>query len=112
MKDRTAISLKKDIEYINEKYGDHPAFYKYNNKPLYYVYDSYLIKDYEWAKVFKKNGESSIRGTKNDCIVISLYLGTQYDDFIIKSGFDGIYTYFASIGFTYGSTPSNSFNKF
>lgn len=40
--------------------------------------------------------------------MISLYLDkVQSNDFVLNSGFDGIYTYFASVGFTMASNYNN-----
>jgi hypothetical protein len=96
-----------DIKYIIDKYSSHESFYKYNNKPLFYIYDSYLISENEWKEIFKENGKYSIRNTKYDSFIISLYLKKNQNEFIINSGFNGIYTYFASTGFTEGSTLEN-----
>lgn len=104
-KQRSALSTKNDIEYIIQKYGNHPSFYRYKGKPMFYIYDSYLINN--WDTILSPNAKDTIRGTSIDSYMISLYLGDQYKNFIIQSNFDGIYTYFASIGFTQGSTPSN-----
>ena len=61
---RSALSTAENIQYIVEKYGDHPAFYRTpdTNRPLFFVYDHYLIKSTDWAKVLKSNGANSIRG--------------------------------------------------
>lgn len=104
---RDALSTKKDIIYIIDKFGSSSSLFKMNGKPLFYVYDSYLTPASEWEKVLSKKGKHSIRGTKYDSIFIGLYLNQQTEKFIIDGHFDGIYTYFASTGFTYGSTPQN-----
>jgi len=53
------------------------------------------------------DSESTIRKTHLDGIFIGLWT-TMFDgEFLVKSGFDGFYTYFASDGFAYGSTTSN-----
>lgn len=107
-KDRTALSTLTDIKYIIDKYSNLPAFFKTENgKPMFYVYDSYLIKAEEWATILSPNGKNTIRGTKYDSVMISLYLDKNSEKFILNSHFDGIYTYFASKGFTYGSNPQN-----
>ena len=104
---RTAISTIKMIKYIINKYGSHNAFYKYNNKPLFYIYDSYLISKEEWSDVLGSNTSLSIRGTKYDSIFIGLWVEKNEELFFNESGFDGFYTYFASDGFTFGSTKKN-----
>lgn len=101
----------KDVmAYIIDKYGRHPAFYrdeKRGNKPMFYVYDSYLVAPKDWATVLSSDGGNTIRGTACDAVVIGLYV-KQHDDAAILAGhFDGFYTYFATDRFTYGSTIAN-----
>nr|CAB3263610.1 glycoprotein endo-alpha-1,2-mannosidase [Phallusia mammillata] len=110
-KGRTAQSVGDDIKYINNKYGNHPAFYKTNhphkpdksNLPLIYIYDSYQILPDDWKILLGEDGSTSIRGTKNDAIVIGLLVEKKHSEDILTGGFDGFYTYFASSGFSYGS---------
>jgi glycoprotein endo-alpha-1,2-mannosidase len=53
------------------------------------------------------DGLTTIRNTALDGVFIGLWT-TRFDgEFMVKSGFDGFYTYFASDGFAYGSTTSN-----
>ena len=42
------------------RYGKHPSFYRYNNLPLVYIYDSYLTPGKEWANIFQPQGESTV----------------------------------------------------
>ena len=75
--------------------------------PLFYIYDSYLIKSDDWKDVLLPQGSSTVRGTELDGIFIGLLLDDK-DKFELKaSGFDGFYTYFAADGFTFGSTSSH-----
>ena len=57
---RTASTVKRDIEYIVDTYGDHPAFYRYHGKPLVYIYDSYHIEPDEWAELLTPSGSYSV----------------------------------------------------
>ncbi len=114
---RSALSVKSDIEYILRNYGSSKAFYRYSSSdpkqtkskglPMFYVYDSYLIEPSEWAKVLSPSGEHTLRNTPNDAIVIGLYVKEGHDTFMEDGCFDGFYTYFATEGFTYGSTSKN-----
>ena len=104
---RTALSTIDAVKYIINKYGNHNAFYKYEEKPLFYIYDSYLISKEDWATVLKTDGKYSIRETHYNSIFIGLWVEEKDSIFFIKSGFDGFYTYFASNGFTFGSTSKN-----
>lgn len=107
---RNASTVKTDIEYILKNYGESPAFYRieaYQNRPLFYVYDSYLTPAEEWATVLSSEGADTIRGTDADALVIGLYVKEEDHRFMKIGHFDGFYTYFATEGFTYGSTPSH-----
>uniref|UniRef100_A0A915CF32 Glycoprotein endo-alpha-1,2-mannosidase n=1 Tax=Parascaris univalens TaxID=6257 RepID=A0A915CF32_PARUN len=118
---RNASTLRRDIEYIVKSYGAHPALYKRlrsaskivaDNKkeeplPLLYFYDSYLVDINQWKMLTTPSGKFSVRGTTYDVIFIGLLVKSEDRYTLTESGFDGIYTYFASEGFTYGSTPSN-----
>ncbi|XP_060588378.1 glycoprotein endo-alpha-1,2-mannosidase-like isoform X2 [Ruditapes philippinarum] len=109
---RNHVTMKKNLEYIIRKYGNHSAFYRTNyrdkkNLPLIYIYDSYLVESYDWASILTKNGKESIRNTELDCIFIGLLVEHMHRDHVFESGFDGFYTYFATNMFTYGSTWKN-----
>ncbi|XP_077977773.1 glycoprotein endo-alpha-1,2-mannosidase-like [Glandiceps talaboti] len=107
-KERDDSMLHDDMKYLITTYGKHPAFYKYEWKgkqlPLIYVYDSYLTKSTLWKRLLKPDGAHSIRGTDYDAVFIALLVELKHKTDIVSSGFDGFYTYFATSGFTYGST--------
>ncbi len=107
---RNARTTKAAIEYIIDTYGMHPAFYRsaaLDGKTFFFMYDSYLTTDKEWATLLLPGGDISIRNTKYDAIMIGLWVKKGEEEYFLNSGFDGFYTYFASEGFTYGSTVSN-----
>lgn len=104
---RSAKSVRENISSFIEKFGQHPAFYRFNDKPLFFLYDSYLTPAKEWAELLKPGGSITIRNTNLDSEIIGLWVGKGEEDYFLQSGMDGFYTYFASTGFTYGSTPSN-----
>uniref|UniRef100_A0A0N4ZH07 Glycoprotein endo-alpha-1,2-mannosidase n=1 Tax=Parastrongyloides trichosuri TaxID=131310 RepID=A0A0N4ZH07_PARTI len=126
---RTAESVANDIKYIIDTYGEHPAFYKMKPKkvevkkgslfekdakdiaqlerPVFYLYDSYLIDSSNWIHIASLNGSSTIRHTRYDSILIGLLVNENDKMEIVNAGFDGFYTYFASEGFSYGSTMNN-----
>ena len=99
--------FKEIVNYINSEYGNHPAFFRHNGKPFYYIYDSGKVKYPEWNKLLATDGELSIRNTPLDAIFIGHWERERDGGFITKSGFDGFYTYYASEGFMYGCTSSN-----
>merc|ERR1711862_60511 len=45
--------------------------------------------------------------SKYDCTVIALYVEKKDENLIVNGGFDGFYTYFGAVGFTFGSTLKN-----
>jgi len=102
------------LEYLHNNYGKHPALYKYNGKPLHYIYDSYKLRPGEWQKITDPDGELSVRNTALDAYLIGIFTLKTSGEVIRKAGFDGFYTYYASEGYMYGSTPSNwpSINEF
>ncbi|KAM4687253.1 glycoprotein endo-alpha-1,2-mannosidase isoform 1-T3 [Discoglossus pictus] len=108
-KNRDDHSTYNDIVYIIDKYGSHPAFYRYETStgkmlPLFYIYDSYLTSPETWTNLFTPSGSRSIRNTPYDGIFIGLLVEEKHKNDIRKGGFDGLYTYFATNGFSYGSS--------
>jgi glycoprotein endo-alpha-1,2-mannosidase len=103
---RNARTLQANIKYIIDRWGNHPAFYKPEGKPMFFVYDSYLLDKEEWTKLLTKEGEFSVRDTEYDGMYIGLALKKESLDDILASGFDGFYTYFGATGFTEASDPA------
>lgn len=111
-KGRNEKSVRDDIVHIIDSYGSHKGFYRYNINnyrwvPLFYVYDSYLTKQESWAKILKADGPDTIRGTKYDSVMIGLLVDMPHSSYTTVGGFDGMYSYFAANGFTYGSRWEN-----
>ncbi|MBN1806572.1 MAG: CinA family protein [Sedimentisphaerales bacterium] len=107
---RDAQTTKDVIVYIIDKYGSHPAFYRYgkdNPCPMFYIYDSYLSPAKQWKTILSPEGNRTIRNTKYDSIVIGLWVKENEHAFMTEGCFDGYYTYFSIDGFTYGSTIGN-----
>ncbi len=107
---RTIESVKEDVEYVISRYGHYSSFYRdvaRDNLPLFYVYDSYHIESYNWARLLTKKGDVTLRKTKYDGIFIGLWLHPQHGKVLQTGGFDGAYSYFATDGFSYGSTTQN-----
>ncbi|KNC55155.1 glycoprotein endo-alpha-1,2-mannosidase [Thecamonas trahens ATCC 50062] len=107
-KGRSADSLAADLAYIAATWGDSPALFRdpASGLPMHYVYDSYLLPAADWARLLTPAGDLSVRKTPADAIFLSLYLDRSSEPFVTTAGFDGIYTYFASNGFTDGSRSS------
>jgi molybdenum cofactor synthesis domain-containing protein len=107
---RDAQTTRDAIVYIIDKYGSHPAIYRHgkdNRHPMFYVYDSYLTPAKQWKTVLSPDGGQTIRNTKYDSVVIGLWVKEHEEAFMTEGHFDGYYTYFATDGFTYGSTIKN-----
>jgi glycoprotein endo-alpha-1,2-mannosidase len=107
-KGMNAATVREDVEYVFRQYGEHPALYRDGSgRPLFYLYDSYQVTPGEWARLLQPSGDISIRGTSIDATMIGLVVDPRHVDDIKAGGFDGFYTYFATDGFTYGSTWAN-----
>jgi len=108
---RTAENVRKHLQYVKDTYGSHPAYYKFRRGgrllPLFYIYDSYQVKSDEWKRLLSRKGDLTVRDTDLDGIFIALCVEMQHRYSIKRSMFDGMYTYFAANGFTYGSTWKN-----
>ena len=107
---RNAQTTRDAIVYIIDEYGSHSAFYRYGKdkpRPMFYVYDSYLTPAEQWKTILSPDGPQTIRKTKYDSVVIGLWVKEHEQAFMAESHFDGFYTYFATDGFTYGSTIGN-----
>ncbi len=106
---RNAKTTRAAIVRLIDKFGDHPGLYRSPEKrrPMFYIYDSYLVPDADWATILAPGGAETIRGTKYDCVMIGLWVKDNDGRRMLAAHFDGFYTYFASDGFTYGSTTEN-----
>jgi competence/damage-inducible protein CinA-like protein len=107
---RDAQTTRDAIVYIIDKYGSHQAFYRHGKdkpRPMFYVYDSYLTPAEQWITILAPEGSQTIRNTKYDSVVIGLWVKEHEQRFMTEGHFDGYYTYFATDGFTYGSTIKN-----
>ncbi|KAK3925726.1 Glycoprotein endo-alpha-1,2-mannosidase [Frankliniella fusca] len=120
---RNPINLHQHISHLIFKYGNHPALYRMRRLhqrsdarelPVFYIYDSYLTPAPAWRELLSAKGNLSLRGTHLDAVFLGLLVEMQHRYDIKKAHFDGFYTYFATNGFTYGSTWKNwrSLSKF
>ncbi|NXJ11085.1 MANEL protein, partial [Odontophorus gujanensis] len=105
-------TVHENVKYIMDKYGSHAAFYKYKTStgrslPLFYIYDSYLTPAQSWANLLTPSGSHSLRNTAYDAVFIALLVEEGHKNEILSAGYDGMYTYFASNGFSFGSSHQN-----
>jgi glycoprotein endo-alpha-1,2-mannosidase len=106
--DRTAQNTAESIVYIIDTYGQHPAFYRTRQKvPVFYIYDSYLIPAEDWSEVTENGGKYTLWDNVHNSLLLGLWVDAEDTTELINASFDGAYTYFASDGFTYGSTSAN-----
>uniref|UniRef100_A0A4W3JSF1 Mannosidase endo-alpha like n=1 Tax=Callorhinchus milii TaxID=7868 RepID=A0A4W3JSF1_CALMI len=111
-KGRNDRTVYENVKHLTDRYGSHPAFYKYKTStgrllPMFYVYDSYLTPPVSWANLLTPSGSLSVRNTAYDGVFVGLVVEEKHKQDVLESGFDGIYTYFASNGFSYGSSHQN-----
>ena len=102
-------SVRQDIEYIHEKYGKYSSLFRdpdLGGRIIVYLYDSYRTGSTQWKDIFAADGKHTIRGTPYDVYAIGLVLDSDLSE-AAKSGFDAVYTYFASDQFTWASTREN-----
>ena len=84
--------------YILRQYGPHAAFYRYRDKAVFYIYDSYQIPPEDWRR--------QLVTAERRSYFIGLILKGKDCRQLALSGFDAAYSYFAASGFTEASTPS------
>mmetsp|Transcript_3482 Transcript_3482/g.10757 ORF Transcript_3482/g.10757 Transcript_3482/m.10757 type:complete len:363 (-) Transcript_3482:196-1284(-) len=100
---RSPETVRDDLAYLLDRYGD--GLLRACGRPVVYVYDAYHSPD--WSPVFCPDGARTVRGTAHDVVAIATFLDTNDRALATRSCFDGVYTYFATDGFTYGSTRRN-----
>ncbi|XP_077577820.1 glycoprotein endo-alpha-1,2-mannosidase-like protein [Stigmatopora nigra] len=110
---RDEQSVLENVKYIIDRYGDHASFYRHasstptKNLPLFYIYDSYLTPTESWSRLLTVGGAHSLRGSAYDGIFVALVVEERHKRDITSAGFDGMYTYFAANGFSFGSSHQN-----
>ncbi|XP_010292963.1 PREDICTED: glycoprotein endo-alpha-1,2-mannosidase-like protein, partial [Phaethon lepturus] len=105
-------TVHESIKYITDKYGSHAAFCKYKTStgkslPLFYIYDSYLTPSESWASLLMPLGSHSLRNTVYDAVFIALLVEEEHKHDTLSAGYDGMYAYFVSSGFSFGSSHQN-----
>ena len=104
---RSAATTADALATLLDRWGDDPALHRRGGRPVFYVYDSYLTPPAEWATLLRPDGAITVRGTPRDAVMIGLWVGPGDGAALRDGGFDGAYTYFATDGFTFGSTAAN-----
>ncbi|XP_046415760.1 glycoprotein endo-alpha-1,2-mannosidase [Neodiprion fabricii] len=117
---RNPINLIEHLKYLFSEYGKHPALHRIKREtdgavlPVMYIYDSYVFPSNSWWELLSDRGNLTLRGSEIDAVYMGLLVDTQHKNHIKKSHFDGFYTYFATNGFSFGSSWKNwkDLNKF
>ena len=103
---RDAASLREDIEHLVAAHGTSPSWLRVGGRRVFLIYDSYHLPPSEWARLLTPGGDLSVRGDATvDGFFIGLWLDHGHGHDLASGGFDGAYTYFASAGSSYGSSP-------
>lgn len=101
---RHVTNLRRHIRHVLEQqYTNHSAYYRIKGRPVFYIYDSYLINPQEWSRLLGKSGDLSLRSSDIDGYFIGLYKSNGDCQRLADGGFDAGYSYFAVDGFTDGS---------
>ncbi|KAJ1449550.1 hypothetical protein M885DRAFT_535214 [Pelagophyceae sp. CCMP2097] len=110
---RSPETVRGDVEYLAETYGDallklrRPGRCAEPPVPAVYVYDAYHSPSAEWAALLC-DGAASVRGRSGDFFAVATVLEQrELQNIIVDGCFDGLYTYFATDGFTFGSSSGN-----
>ena len=83
-KGRNPENLRKNVEYIINKYGSHPSTYKLSKSvaskplPVFYIYDSYLNSPNSWSTLLRRNGKHTVRNTELDGIFLGLVVELRH----------------------------------
>jgi len=94
---RSNSSLASDIMYILTNYSTHESYLKVGGRPVIIVYEPHGIE-----------GVNAVQSVfKDRAFMIASIIDKEHIGFALEDGFDGIYTYFASEGSTWGSNISN-----
>ena len=103
---RTHTSVQEDVEYLVERFGASDAWLRIDGRRVFYVYDSYHIEATDWHGLLGTQARAAVPAIR-DGFFIALWLNSDGGDLASRGGFDGVYTYFASDGFVYGSSTRN-----
>lgn len=85
---RTPETVARDVAYILQEYGKHPAFYRADflgNRPMFYVFESVRSSPKDW----KRANQRLHSGPEPVAIIAQ----TSNIDFVREGDFDGGYTY-------------------
>lgn len=123
--------IKSNIQYLHGAYADHDSYLKIEVanerhtildriiipdtergvcivdpklRPVLYLYNSHQKSGDEWARLLTRSGNSTIRGTDIDTMVMAILEDQQENELGPVRDFDGMYTYYV--------TPDHWWNAF
>eukprot|EP00938_MAST-03A_sp_MAST-3A-sp1_P004237 g4237.t1 len=98
---RSAEKVVQDVRYLQDRFQDFSTTLLTDNRKrvVFYIYDSYHVSSAEWKR--------ELKDLKDEACFVGLVLDRKGLTHVIDSDFDAGYTYFASDGFSYGSSTSN-----
>ena len=98
---RSAEKVVQDVRYLQHRFRDFETTLLTDNRKrvVFYIYDSYHVSSAEWKR--------ELKDLKDEACFVGLVLDRKGLTHVIDSDFDAGYTYFASDGFSYGSSTSN-----
>jgi len=94
--DRNNQGFIDDVKYLCNNYAKHPSFLKMDGRPVLIVYDPHNIPHVYLAIEELRQSEY------NPYLIASIVEKNHYVQ-AIENGFNGIFTYFATIGSTWGT---------
>lgn len=114
---RSPETVLADLLYLNERYGKHRAIWRDRERhlPLVYLYDVSAEhsggrgEPLQHAIERWRETVAAVRGGPADAILLSLYHDRRDVDFVIRTGLDGAYTYFAVIQPPANCAPISSY---
>ncbi|XP_014251090.1 glycoprotein endo-alpha-1,2-mannosidase [Cimex lectularius] len=114
---KNTIEINQIITNLNifiDTFGQHNALYRIKRAskddkflPVIYIFDPFIEDPITWSSYLNPNGNRTIRNSQFDAIFLGLLSSVQNRIDIKQAHFDGFYTYFATNGFTYGSSWRN-----
>lgn len=113
--DRTVHRIREEIKFIIDEFSHYESFnrmYDYERKhlfPVFYLKDTHNtgIDESDWRELLGYKQSESVRHTKYDGIFLNHITTKESLASSRRAGFDGLFSYSASNGYTYASTWKN-----
>ena len=98
---RNAKKVAQDVRYLQHRFRDFSTTLLMDNRQrvVFYIYDSYHVASSDWKR--------ELKDLRDEACFVGLVLDRKGLTHVVNSAFDAGYTYFASDGFSFGSSTSN-----